>query len=112
MGDTLSIKIIIKSKKTLKYLKINDNYAAGLVPLNFSEEVIHKNKLIYYQNQNVGKIKYYVYQINKGSNTIEYQAIVKYTGKYTDNGVSIRQVYSQSNSVSRSKKYTLNVSGN
>ncbi len=112
VGDTLSVKIIIKSKKTLKYLKINDNYAAGLVPLNFSEEVIHKNKLIYYQNQNVGKIKYYVYQINKGSNTIEYQAIVKHTGKYTDNGVSIRQVYSQSNSVSRSKKYTLNVSGN
>jgi hypothetical protein len=112
VGDTLSIKIIIKSKKALKYLKVNDNYAASFVPLNLLEGISRKNKLIYYQNLNIGNIKYSIYQINKGNNIIEYQAIVKYSGKYTDNGVSIRQIYSQSNSVSRSKKYTLNVSEN
>ncbi|MCF6242357.1 MAG: hypothetical protein L3J74_13540 [Bacteroidales bacterium] len=109
IGDTLTIKIIIKSKKQLKYLRIEDNYAAAYLPIKLSNKQLHKNQLIYYQDKDTACINYYIYQLNKGVNIIEYQAIVKNAGQYTDKAISIRQIYNENNSVSSGKEHIIRV---
>lgn len=103
LNDTITVKIKIKSKKPIKYLLLSDNYPALFQPLNIQEKIINNNQQVYYQNQNTGKVNFYVYELNKGINTIEYKVVVKHKGIYNDQGVFIKQLYN--NKSSFGKKY-------
>ncbi len=103
LNDTITVKIKIKSKKPIKYLLVSDNYPALFQPLNIQEKTINNNQLIYYQNKSTGKLNFYVYELHKGINIIEYKVVVKHKGIYKDQGVFIRQVYDNKSSLG--KKY-------
>jgi hypothetical protein len=82
VGDKIRIRLNIQSDRELSYVEIRDYLGTGFKPLRVVSGYQYHAGTSYYQSREPEAIVFFISQLTKGINSIDYEAIVEQAGSY------------------------------
>jgi uncharacterized protein YfaS (alpha-2-macroglobulin family) len=92
-GDLLTIKLEIRTDRTLDYVHISDQRAGALEPLDVLSEYEYKGGLGYYQSVKDASMNWFVDRMGKGNYSLEYDMRVNQAGRFSNGIAEIQCMY-------------------
>lgn len=93
VGDVARIRLTIKSDRELSYIEVRDFLGTGFMPVRVLSGYQYNAGLSYYRSREPESIVYFISQLPKGDNTIEYQVIVEQAGNYSGGYATATSLY-------------------
>lgn len=82
VGEMIRIRLTVKSDRELSYIQVRDNLGTGFMPVHILSGYEYRSGLSYYQSREPESLVFYIAQLPKGINSIEYQVIVEQAGNF------------------------------
>ena len=92
-GDTVYVKLIIQSKKLLRYVYIQDRRAAALEPADQLSGYVYGDRFNAYMSVRDAGHQFFAESIPSGMSTLKYNLVVMHEGSFSNGPASIECMY-------------------
>lgn len=93
VGDKITVRLTVKADRDMDFVKIKDDRAACMEPLQAVSGFRWSNGLGYYQATKDASTQFFIDQMRKGTYVIEYQVYVNRTGEYQTGIATVQSAY-------------------
>lgn len=93
VGDKITVRLTVKADRDMDFVQIKDDRAACMEPLQAVSGFRWSNGLGYYQATKDASTQFFIDQMRKGTNVIEYQVYVNRTGEYQTGIATVQSAY-------------------
>ena len=105
VGDTLVVRIELRTDRDMEYVHMKDHRGSGLEPVNVLSQYKYQGGLIYYESTKDTATHFFIDYLPKGTYVFEYQLRVVHRGAYQNGMAHIECMYApEFNSHSESVK--------
>ncbi len=92
-GDTVYVKLVIQSKKLLRYVYIQDRRAAALEPADQLSGYVYGDRFNAYMSVRDAGHQFFAESIPSGMSTLKYNLVVMHEGAFSNGPASIECMY-------------------
>ncbi|HUQ96485.1 MAG TPA: hypothetical protein VM010_02385, partial [Chitinophagaceae bacterium] len=107
-GDTITVRLTVKSQRELQYINIKDRYAAAFKPLDAISGYQKKNGIGYFEKHNAASNTFLVPYLPKGISYLEYSISLTHAGIFYT-GVATIQSDNDPDCIARSKNLRISI---
>jgi hypothetical protein len=93
VGDALVVRLVLRTDRTLEYVHLKDQRAAGLEPINQLSGYQYQNGLGYYESPRDAATNFFLSEVPRGTHVFEYRLRASQAGDFSGGLSQVQCLY-------------------
>jgi uncharacterized protein YfaS (alpha-2-macroglobulin family) len=93
VGDALVVRLVLRTDRTLEYVHLKDQRAAGLEPINQLSGYRYQNGLGYYESPRDAATNFFLSEVPRGTHVFEYRLRASQVGDFSGGLSQVQCLY-------------------
>jgi len=93
VGDLVTVRVKIKSDRTMQFVHLKDMRASGFEPVNVISQYKYQDGLFYYESTRDASTNFFMDDMAKGTYVFEYDLRANNSGEFSNGITTLQNMY-------------------